>query len=119
MNKLILKGKEALDAIKKGVDLVANPVRASIGPKGRTSIIATSIIADYGVKNFPVQVTKDGWKISQNISSPDPMVQVGVNLIQEACEKQMVMVGDATSTCALLTQSILESGIKLIRGTVS
>jgi len=114
MNKLILSGKEVMDAIKKGVDLVANPVKASIGPLGRTTIIAQSMVADYGVRNYPVAVTKDGWKISQSISSPDPLIQVGVNLIQEACDKQMVMVGDATSTTALLTQAILEGGMKLI-----
>jgi chaperonin GroEL len=114
MQKIVGSGKNAMDKIKAGVDLVANPVKSTISPKGRTVIIGKAYVADYNVSNLPIEVTKDGYKVSQSISSPDPETQLGVLFIQQACEKQMSDAGDATSTCALLTQSILDGGLKLI-----
>ena len=114
MQKVIESGKAAMDKLMEGVNLVANPVRATIGPKGRLVAVSESYIADYGMQSKGLFFTKDGYKITQHISSSDNQVQAGVLAIQAACEKQMEMAGDATSTCALLTQSILEGGLKLI-----
>lgn len=114
MNKIISKGKEAMDKIKMGIDLVADPVKSTISPMGRTVIINESYVADYGIRNKPLTVTKDGYRISQHISSIDREIQTGVLMIRQACEKQMIDAGDATSTCALLTQAILNRGLKFI-----
>jgi chaperonin GroEL len=114
MQKIVNSGKEAMEKIKAGVDLVANPVKSTIGPKGRLVLIAESYVSDYNINSLPVTATKDGYSASKSISSPDPQIQVGVRLIQESVEKQMLDAGDATSTCALLTQAILDGGLKLI-----
>lgn len=119
MQKLIKSGKSAMDKIKEGVDLVVNPVKGTISPNGRTVIISESYVADYGVRNNPILVTKDGYKVSTKVSSNDPEVQVGVLFAQQAAEKQMIDAGDATSTCCLFVQALLDGGLKLIEEGVS
>jgi len=114
MNKLVSEGQSAMDKILAGVNLVANPVKASIGPLGRTSIISESIVANYDIQNYPIVITKDGYRISESITAADPEVNVGVRLIQEAARKQMADAGDGTSSVCLLTQFLLEGGLKLI-----
>ena len=114
MQKLISSGKEAMDKILKGVSLVADPVKSTMSPRGRTVIISKSFVGDYNVNNYPVEVSKDGYKVAMSIQATDPEVQVGVQLIQEAAAKQMRDAGDATSTVCLLTQAILEGGLKLL-----
>jgi len=114
MQKLISSGKEAMTKILQGINLVANPVKSTISPKGRTVVLSQSFVADYGIQNVPIIVSKDGYRISQNIKSSDPEIQVGVLMIQQAIDKQMELAGDGTSTVALLTQALLEGGLKLI-----
>lgn len=119
MQKTVSSGKSAMDKIKEGVDLVANPVKSTISPNGRTVIISESYVADYGTKNYPILVSKDGYKVSTKVSSNDPQVQVGVLFAQQAAEKQMTDAGDATSTCTLFVQALLDGGLKLIEEGVS
>lgn len=114
MQKIVSSGKSVMDKIKEGVDLVADAVKSTIGPLGRLVIISESYVADYGLKDQPIIISKDGYRVSQHISSSDRQVQAGVLLIQQAAEKQMMNAGDATSTCCLLTQCLLEGGLKLI-----
>lgn len=114
MNKLVSNGKSAMDKILEGVNLVTNPVKSTLGAKGKTVIISEAYIADYGTKNYPIVVTKDGWRVSQSISSIDPLIQAGVLFIQEAAQKTMTDAGDATTTTCLLAQSIVAEGLKMI-----
>lgn len=119
MQKLVNSGRDAMAKILEGVNLVANPVKSSIGPDGRTTIIAQSHVAEYNVQSYPIIITKDGYRISQSIQSSCPETQVGVMLIKEACEKTMMQAGDGTSTTALFVQAILVGGLKLIEEGVS
>lgn len=119
MQKVVSSGKSVMDKIKEGVDLVVDPVKSTIGPLGRTVIISESYVADYGFRDVPIIVSKDGYRVSQHIASPDRQVQAGVLMVQQAAEKQMADAGDATSTCCLLTQAILEGGLKLIEDGAS
>jgi len=119
MNKQVSSGKTAMDKILEGVNLVADPVKSTLGPKGKTVIISQSYVEDYGTKNYPIVVTKDGWRVSQNISSADPLVQAGVLFIQEVAQKQMTDAGDATTTASLLAQAIITEGLKLIDAGVN
>lgn len=114
MNKQVRSGKEAMDKILEGVNLVSDPVKSTLGPKGKTVIISQSYVEDYGTKNYPVVVTKDGWRVSQSISSTDPLIQAGVLFIQEAAQKTMTDAGDATTTTCLLAQAIVTEGLKAI-----
>jgi chaperonin GroEL len=119
MQKIVNSGKAVMDKILAGVNLVADPVKSTISPKGRTVIIGRAYVAEYNVNNMPIEVTKDGFKVSESISSPDPETQLGVLFIQEACRKQMSDAGDATSTTALLVQAILTGGLTLIEDGAS
>jgi len=115
MNKLVSSGESAMDKILEGINLVANPVKSTLGARGRTVCISQSFIEDYGTKNYPILVTKDGWRVSQSINSTDPLVQAGVLFIQEAAQKTMNDAGDATTTCCLFTQAIVTEGLRLIK----
>jgi chaperonin GroEL len=119
MQKLISSGLKAMTKIKEGVDLLANPVKSTISPNGRTVIINRSEIRDYSTVYAPIEVTKDGYKIAMSVSSPDQEIQTGVLMVQEAAKKQMIDAGDGTSTVCLLTQSLLDEGLKLIESGVS
>ncbi len=119
MQKLISSGSKAMAKIKEGIDLLANPVKSTISPNGRTVIINRSEIRDYSTIYAPIEVTKDGYKIAMSISSPDAEIQTGVLMIQEAAKKQMIDAGDGTSTVCLLTQALLDGGLKLIENGVS
>jgi chaperonin GroEL len=114
MNKRVNSGAAAMEKILEGVNLVANPVISTLSPKGRTVVISKSAVIDYGIRNFPLEVTKDGYRVAMNIASPDPEIQVGVLFAQQAIEKQMTDVGDATTTCALMVKYLLEAGLKEI-----
>jgi len=116
MIKLVSKGRPALRKIKEGIDLVADPVTSTLGAAGRTVIISETFVHDYSTRHLPIVVTKDGWRVSQSINSSDPLTQAGVLFIQEAAQKQMNDAGDGTTTCCLLTQAIVEEGIKAIEG---
>lgn len=115
MNKIISDGDNAMSKILEGINLVANPVRSTIGPLGRSVVLSESIVANYDIQNYPIIITKDGYRVSESITAADPEVNVGVRLIQEAARKQMQDAGDATSTVCLLTQFLLEGGVKLIK----
>jgi len=119
MNKLVSERTQAMSKILEGVNLVVNPVVASIGPNGKTTLVAKSYMQDYGIENYPVLCTKDGFNITKSISSPDPEVQVGVRLVQQAAEVQMEKMGDATSSVCLFTKEILTGGLNLIKSGVS
>lgn len=111
MQKLVSSGTPAMNKIKEGVDLVVNPVKSTISPNGTTVIISESFIENYSTKNQPLRVSKDGYSVAMKITSPDPEVQVGVLFAQQAAEKQMIDAGDATSTCCLFTQALLDKGL--------
>lgn len=115
MNKIISEGNDAMAKILAGINLVANPVKATISPMGRTVILSESKVENYGVVNAPIIVSKDGFRVSQSIASNDPEIQVGVKMMQDVAEKQVIDAGDATSTVCLLTQKILTGGIELIK----
>lgn len=114
MNKLISERKDAMAKILTGVNLVSNPVVSSIGPLGRTVLIAQSFVENYMVNYLPVICTKDGYEITKSISSTDPEIQVGVRLMQQISEVQMEKMGDATSTVCLFAQALITDGLKLI-----
>ncbi len=114
MQKIISSGKDAMSKIMDGISLVANPVKSTISPMGRTVILSESKVTDYNLINSPVIISKDGFRVSQSIASSDPEVQVGVKMMKDVAEKQAIEAGDATSSVCLLTQKILEGGLKMI-----
>lgn len=98
MSKEIKFGLEALAEVKKGVDLLAEAVKITFGPKGNTVIIYED--------NFP-KVTKDGVTVARSISSSNPLYDVGIQLVKEAASKTADSAGDGTTTSTILAQSLI------------
>ena len=62
MNKVVTSGNDAMKKIKDGVDLVANPVKSTLGLLGRTVIMSKGEVGNYQINDYPLEVTKDGYK---------------------------------------------------------
>lgn len=106
MAKKIIYGAEARKQIKNGVDIVANTVKATLGPKGRSVVLSKS----YGAPH----ITNDGVTIAKEIELADKAKNTGVALIKEVASKTVDATGDGTTTATVLTQAILDEGIRLV-----
>ncbi len=104
MSKKILEGIEARNALEKGVSMVADCVKVTLGPKGRNVVLDRS--------PQPPLITNDGVTIAKEIELEDPFVNMGANLIKEASIKTNDIAGDGTTTATVLTQSIVKEGLK-------
>jgi len=104
--KKIVYGEEARAKLKAGVDKLANAVKVTLGPKGREVIIEKQ----WG---GPV-VTKDGVTVAKEIELPDPLENVGAQLVKEVASQTNDKAGDGTTTATVLAQAIFNEGIKAI-----
>ncbi|QIE59372.1 chaperonin GroEL [Rasiella rasia] len=95
---------EARDAIKRGVDALANAVKVTLGPKGRNVIISKSFGAP--------QVTKDGVSVAKEIELEDPLENMGAQMVKEVASKTNDLAGDGTTTATVLAQAIVKEGLK-------
>ena len=110
MLKKIVYGEEARAKLKAGVDKLANAVKVTLGPKGREVIIEKQ----WG---SPI-VTKDGVTVAKEIELPDPLENVGAQLVKEVASQTNDKAGDGTTTATVLAQAIFNEGIKAITGGV-
>ncbi|OGC42695.1 chaperonin GroL, partial [candidate division WS6 bacterium RIFOXYD1_FULL_33_8] len=104
MSKSIIYDEEARKALKAGVDIIANAVKTTLGPKGRNVAIA---------KSFGSQVvTKDGVTVAKEIEDKDPFKNVGIEMLKEAARKVNDLAGDGTTTVTVLAQAIANAGFR-------
>ena len=102
--KQIVYSSEARNAIMRGVDQLAEAVKATLGPKGRNVVID---------KKFgSPQSTKDGVTVAKEIELKDPFENMGAQLLREVASKTSDVAGDGTTTATVLAQSIFREGIK-------
>ena len=94
------------DKLAAGVDKLANAVKITMGPKGRTVVIDKS----YGA---PV-ATKDGVTVAKAVSLPDPAENIGARMIQEVAKKAGDDAGDGTTTATVLAQKLVREGRRVI-----
>jgi len=106
MAKQIISGVIARESIKKGVDLLANAVKITLGPRGR------NVVLDKGF-GAPV-VTNDGVTIAKEIELKDKFENIGAELVKEAASKTNDVAGDGTTTAVVLAQAMIAEGINLI-----
>ena len=106
MAKQIIFDEKARQQIKKGVDILADTVKITLGPKGRNVLIEKS----YGGP----QITKDGVTIAKEIDLEDRMENIGAQAVKEAATKTVERAGDGTTTAVVLTQSIVSTAFKNI-----
>ena len=103
MSKKVLSGKEAMDKMLIGLDLAAQIVAGTIGPKGRNVYIQDPI---------EPQIINDGTKIANKIQLKDPEEDMGAYIIRNVCGQQVDDVGDGTTTVAILTHAIIHECLK-------
>ncbi len=103
-SKVLTFDIEARDRLKKGVDQLANAVKVTLGPKGRNVVIEKK----FGSQ----QVTKDGVTVAKEIELPDPLENVGAQMVKEVASKTADNAGDGTTTATVLAQSIVNVGLK-------
>jgi len=106
MAKEIKFGREAQDAVLRGVNTLANAVKATLGPRGRNVLIEKT----YGA---PV-VTKDGVTVAKEIELEDRFENMGAQMVKEVASKTSDVAGDGTTTATVLAQAIFREGIKLV-----
>lgn len=104
MAKDIVYDEQARKKLKKGVDLLANAVKVTLGPKGRNVAVQKS----FGIPN----ITKDGVSIAKEIDLKDNLENVGAQLMKDAAEETVNEAGDGTTTAVVLGQAIVTQGLK-------
>ena len=106
MAKQILHGEDSRQAILRGVNTLADAVKATLGPKGRNVVIE---------KKFgSPTITKDGVTVAKEIELKDPTENVGAQLVKEVASKTSDVAGDGTTTATVLAQSIFREGVKTV-----
>ena len=97
---------DARDKMLHGVDVLANAVRVTLGPKGRNVVLDKS----YGAP----RVTKDGVTVAKEIELEDKFENMGAQMLREVASKTSDIAGDGTTTATVLAQAIVKEGIKLV-----
>ncbi len=106
MAKQIFFDIEARNKMKKGVDILANAVKVTLGPKGRNVVLEKKFGAP--------QVTKDGVTVAKEIELEDPIENMGAQMVKEVASKTADIAGDGTTTATVLAQSIISEGLKMV-----
>lgn len=104
MAKKITFGEEARKALKRGVDKVADAVKVTIGPRGR------NVVLDKGYGS--PTITNDGVSIAKEIELKDKLENLGAEIVKEVANKTNDIAGDGTTTSVILTQAIVNEGLK-------
>ena len=107
----VIFSNEARKSLFKGLELVAEAVSCTLGPKGKTVLIQNGETA-------PI-VTKDGVTVSKSIKFKDPIARMGAQLIKEAASQTNDTAGDGTTTSTVLTHAMVKSGLKLLEAGYS
>src|SRR3990172_3138416 len=104
MAKQIVFGEDARRALKKGVDILADTVKVTLGPKGGNVVLEK--------KCGPPGFISDGVTIAKDIDLKDPNENMGAQLAKEAASKTNDMAGDGTTTATVLAQAMVAEGFK-------
>jgi chaperonin GroEL len=104
MAKKIVLGEEARRSMQKGVDILANTVKVTLGPKGRNVVLDKKFGAPL--------ITNDGVTIAKEIELEDMFENMGAQLVKEVATKTNDVAGDGTTTATLLAQAIIREGLK-------
>jgi len=104
MAKQLFFDIEARNRMKKGVDVLANAVKVTLGPKGRNVVLEKKFGAP--------AVTKDGVTVAKEIELEDPIENMGAQMVKEVASKTADIAGDGTTTATVLAQIIVSEGLK-------
>ena len=104
--KEVLFSDDARQRMFKGVNILANAVKATLGPKGRNAVLAKS----YG----PPTITKDGVSVAKEIELQDKFQNMGAQMLKEVASNTSDEAGDGTTTATVLAQAIIREGLKAV-----
>src|SRR5260370_23033982 len=106
MAKQIVHGEESRQAILRGVNILANAVKVTLGPKGRNVVIE---------KKFgSPTITKDGVTVAKEIELSNSLENMGAQMVREVASKTSDVGGDGTTTATVLAQAIFREGVKTV-----
>src|SRR5271155_3467118 len=97
---------DARDKMLRGVDILANAVKVTLGPKGRNVILDKSFGAP--------RITKDGVTVAKEIELDDKFENMGAQMVKEVASKTSDVAGDGTTTATVLARQIFTEGIKMV-----
>ena len=106
MAKEVIFGSEARTKMLSGVDILADAVKVTLGPKGRNVVIDKSFGAP--------RSTKDGVTVAKEIELEDKFENMGAQMVREAASKTNDVAGDGTTTATVLTRAIVTEGLKFV-----
>ncbi len=102
---------DARDRMLRGVDILNNAVKATLGPKGRNVVLDKSYSAP--------RITKDGVTVAKEIELEDKFENMGAQMVREVASKTSDRAGDGTTTATVLTASIIKEGLKLVAAGIN
>src|SRR6202140_5419917 len=105
-SKEVKFGVEARDKMLRGVDILNNAVKVTLGPKGRNVILDKS----YGAP----RITKDGVTVAKEIELDDKFENMGAQMVREVAQKTNDQAGDGTTTATVLAAAIVKEGVKSV-----
>jgi chaperonin GroEL len=106
MAKQIVRGEDSRHAILKGLNTLADTVKITLGPKGRTVVLDKKF-------GSPL-VTKDGVTVAKEVDLKDPLQNMGAQMVKEVASKTSDVAGDGTTTATVLAQAIFREGVKTV-----
>jgi chaperonin GroEL len=111
MAKQIVHGEDSRQAILRGVNVLADAVKVTLGPKGRNVVIEKKF-------GSPL-ITKDGVTVAKEIELKDPLENMGAQMVREVASKTSDVAGDGTTTATILAQIIFREGVKTVAAGVN
>src|ERR1700683_540564 len=111
MSKQIVMGENSRQAMLRGVNILADTVKITLGPKGRNAVIEKKFGA-------PV-ITKDGVSVAKEIELRDPLENIGAQMVREVASKTSDVAGDGTTTATVLAQAIFREGVRTVAAGAS
>src|SRR5690242_17837327 len=106
MPKVIVHGEESRQAILRGVNVLADAVKVTLGPRGRNVVINKKF-------GSPV-ITKDGVTVAKEIELGDHLENMGAQMVREVASKTSDVAGDGTTTATVLAQAIYRDGVRTV-----
>src|SRR6201981_337628 len=106
MAKQILHGEDSRQSILRGVNVLADSVKITLGPKGRNVVIEKSF-------GSPL-ITKDGVTVAKEIELKNPLENAGALMVREVASKTSDIAGDGTTTATVLAQTIYREGVRTV-----
>jgi chaperonin GroEL len=97
---------DARERLLRGVDILANAVKVTLGPKGRNVVLDKSFGAP--------RITKDGVTVAKEVELADKFENMGAQMVKEVASRTSTLAGDGTTTTTVLAQAIVREGVKAV-----